>query len=296
MVPTLSGTIGIDRMTVRIAEGLGGGVTTIEVTELNPPPELQERVARQLAERESEDTAAAVALRLDLTVNAPGTVFVVGRGLDARLRGDLRVRGTADDPRIDGRLTLQRGVLEFLGKRLDFRRGEITFTGGGRIDPVLDFEATVPAGDATGIVNVDGRAADPQISLTSQPPLPEDEVLSRILFGKGTGDLSTFEAVQLGQQAAELAGVLPPGSGLVENVRRGLGIDVLNVETGEEGGAELTAGQFVSEGVFVGVEQSLGSNESNVTVEVDITDNIKLEADVGAQGRTGVGIGWEFDY
>lgn len=294
--PTLSGTISVGRMTVRIAERLGGGVTTIDAIELNPPPELEERVAAAQRAQEEQGATAAVDLRLDLRVNAPGTVFVVGRGLDARLSGNLRVRGSANDPRIDGSLTLDRGVLEFLSKRLEFRRGEVTFIGGSRIDPAIDFEATVPAGDATAVVNVEGRASDPTIRLSSDPPLPEDEVLSRILFGKGTGDLSTFEAVQLGQQAAQLAGVLPPGSGLVENLRRGLGIDVLNVETGQSGEAAVTAGQFVSEGVFVGVEQSLGSSETNVTVEVDITDTIKLQADVGSQGQTGVGIGWQFDY
>ena len=294
--PSLSGTIGVDRMTVRIAERLGGGVTTIDAIELNPLPELEERVAAAQRAREEQGAPAAVDLRLDLRVNAPRTVFVVGRGLDARLSGNLRVRGSVNDPRIDGSLTLDRGVLEFLSKRLEFRRGEVTFIGGSQIDPAIDFEATVPAGDATAVVNVEGRASDPTIRLSSDPPLPEDEVLSRILFGKSTGDLSTFEAVQLGQQAAQLAGVLPPGSGLVENLRRGLDIDVLNVETGQSGEAAVTAGQFVSEGVFVGVEQSLGSSETNVTIEVDITDNIRLEADVGSQGKTGVGIGWQFDY
>jgi translocation and assembly module TamB len=283
-------------MTVRIAESLPGGVTTIEAVEVNPPPELAERVAAERAAREGETAGrATVPLTLDLTLRAPGTVVVTGRGLDARMSGTLDIGGTANAPRIDGSLGLDRGRLEVLTKRFTFTRGEISFLGTA-LDPALDFRAETPAGEVTGIVTVGGFASDPTLTLSSEPELPEDEVLSQILFGKGTGQLSTFEAVQLGQQAAELAGVLPAGSGLVENVRRATGLDVLNVETGQDGEAELTAGQFVGEGVFVGVEQSLGSNESNVTVEVDITDTIKLETDLGSTGSTRIGVGVEFDY
>jgi translocation and assembly module TamB len=294
--PDLAGTVEIARMTVRIAESLPGGVTTIEAIEVNPTPDLVERVEAARAAREGQTAGGAtVPLSLDLTLRAPGTVFVTGRGLDARMSGSLDIGGTANAPRIDGSLGLDRGTLEVLTKRFTFTRGQITFLGGA-LDPALDFRAETPAGDVTGIVTVGGFASDPTLALSSEPELPEDEVLSQILFGKGTGQLSTFEAVQLGQQAAELAGVLPPGSGLVENVRRSTGLDVLNVETGEDGEAALTAGQFVGEGVFVGVEQSLGSNESNVTVEVDITDTIKLETDLGSTGSTRIGVGMEFDY
>ncbi|MEQ8966844.1 MAG: translocation/assembly module TamB domain-containing protein [Azospirillaceae bacterium] len=294
--PALSGTVTTRRVEARIPDRLPGGATPVTAFEVNPPPALAERVQ---AERERvEGPPSAFDLDLDLVVEVPGQVFLRGRGLDAELQGRLTITGTANDPLIDGELSLRRGTLDLLGNRLDFERGTVTFVPGGDVDPLLDFRATSDIGDGgRGIVAVGGRASSPSLAFSAEPELPEDEVLSRILFGKSTGQLSTVEAVQLAESAAQLTGVGPGGPGLVDRVRRAVGVDRLDVETGEGGtGATISAGRYVSENVFVGVRQGTEAESSGVTVEVEVTPNVTVRSDVGSTGQTTVGIGMEWDY
>lgn len=122
-------------------------------------------------------------------------------------------------------------------------------------------------------------------------------MLAGVLFGKSVGDLSAAEAVQLAQSAAALAGVGGGGGGILDTVRRGLGVDRLDFTQGENGkGGAVQAGRYVSDRVYVGVEQGIGANQSRAKVEVDITKNLKGTASVGANSETKFGVVYEKDY
>jgi translocation and assembly module TamB len=55
-------------------------------------------------------------------------------------------------------------------------------------------------------VNVSGRAFNPQITFSSVPGLPQDEILSRVLFGSSISSISTLQAVQLASSLNSLRG------------------------------------------------------------------------------------------
>jgi translocation and assembly module TamB len=209
--------------------------------------------------------------------------------------GALKITGTADTPTITGALKLRRGDFDLLSRRLDFNKGTVTFSG-ERIDPVLDFAASTKLPDADVTVTVTGTAARPVIALSSSPALPQDEILARLLFGKASGALSPFEAVQLAQAMAQLTG-LQSGPGVLDKLRKALGLDRLDVEAGEGGAASapsLSAGRYVSRGVFVGAKQGATPGTSAATVEIELTPNIKVETDVGADSKAGVNFEWNY--
>ena len=83
---------------------------------------------------------------------------------------------------------MQRGRMDAVGKRFIFTTGTLTFS--GSLVPIVDFAATTQTSDAVVTLNVTGPATDPQISLTSSPSMPEEEILSRLLFNQGVGTLS----------------------------------------------------------------------------------------------------------
>ena len=70
-------------------------------------------------------------------------------------------------------------------------------------------------------------------ALTSDPSLPQDEVLSRLLFKKASGGLSPFQALQLAQAVAQFSGGAG-GVDVFEQARKGLGLDSLDVSTGRQ--------------------------------------------------------------
>jgi translocation and assembly module TamB len=142
-------------------------------------------------------------------------------------------------------------------------------------------------------VETDGRASDPEILLESQPPLPRDEILSRVLFGKSKGRLTALEAAQLAASAAELSG---GGGGLdvLGTIRRFVGADVLQVDAGENG-AQVKAGKYIADGVYVGAKQGASPGSTSVEVEVEVTPNISVNTETG-QADSNVGVQFKWDY
>jgi translocation and assembly module TamB len=287
----LSGTVKIVKAEIRIPDRLPADVEEIPVKEINLPP------GRQADAAADAPPPKTVKIALDLAVDAPEQVFVRGRGLDAEMGGALKITGTADAPIVTGALKMRRGDFDLLSRRLEFDKGTVTFSGGDRIDPVLDFAATTKLPEADVTVTVTGPATKPAIALTSSPALPQDEILARLLFGKASGALSPFEAVQLAQAMAELTGV-GGGAGVLDKVRKSLGLDRLDVGAGEGDSAapSLSAGRYVTRGVFVGAKQGATPGSSAATVEIEVTPNIKVETDVGADssGKAGINLEWNY--
>ncbi|HYH21170.1 MAG TPA: translocation/assembly module TamB domain-containing protein [Azospirillum sp.] len=240
---------------------------------------------------------AGLVMALDISVEAPNQIFVRGRGLEAEFGGQLHVSGTVAQPVVTGRLNMLKGTLDLLARSFVFRRGIIEFDGNPEIDPRLDFLAEATANQVTAQVQVTGTAKQPKLELTSPQGLPQDEVLARVLFGKPVNQLGAAEAVQLAQSAATLAGY-GGGTGILDRVRTTLGVDRLGFTQGEDGkGGAVEAGRYINDRVYVGVEQGVAGNaQSRAKVEVDITDNIQVEADVGANADTRVGVKFEWEY
>ncbi|WP_244442522.1 translocation/assembly module TamB domain-containing protein [Azospirillum lipoferum] len=276
----------VDLKVTEVGRGHGRGTTQISTsggTRRIPQPE------------EAPPAAAPFVLALDMTVNAPNQIFVRGRGLDAELGGNLRVGGIAAAPELTGRFTILKGSLNLLARNFEFKRGIFDFDGG--LDPRLDLLAEATANGVTANVVVGGTARQPKIELTSPQGLPQDEVLAGVLFGKSVGDLSAAEAVQLAQSAAALAGFGGGGGGILDRVRRSIGVDRLDFTQGANGkGGAVQAGRYVSDRVYVGVEQGIGANQSRAKVEIDITNNLKGTAAVGGNSDTEFGLVYEKDY
>jgi translocation and assembly module TamB len=179
-----------------------------------------------------------------------------------------------------------------IGTRLDFTRGRLAFT--GDLTPELDFVAETRAGDVTARIGVSGSAREPQFAFTSDPDLPQDEVLSRILFSKASGGLSATQALQLAQVAAQFSG--GGGDDAFESLRRSLGVDGLDISLGAEGGPAVGISRAISDRVSVGVKAGASAEQSGVSVDIDVTRRIRVQGEVGATGNTSIGVGAEWEY
>ena len=68
------------------------------------------------------------------------------------------------------------------------------------------------------------------------------------------------------------------------------------VGSDDEGETVVGAGSYVSERVYVGVEQGTGNQSGAVTVEVEVTDDITVDTSTGADSSANVGVNWRWDY
>ncbi|MBF9194671.1 translocation/assembly module TamB domain-containing protein [Microvirga terrestris] len=291
--PRAAGRVSIITMNVSVPDRLPTTLRPLPGTKhVRPTPTAAARLA--LAQRRQAASARGTPFRaeLDLVLTAQNRIFVRGRGLNAELGGDLRLQGTTQDPVAIGAFELRRGRFDLLGQRIDLVRGRLDFT--GDLTPSLDFLAETQAGDVTARIGVTGPASSPEFSFSSSPDLPQDEVLSRVLFQKPSGGLSAGQALQLAQAVAQLSG--GSGNDAFERLRRSLGVDSLDITVGAGGGPGVGVSRYISDNVRVGVRAGARPEESGVTVDIDLTRRLKAQGEVNAEGGTSVGLGFELEY
>lgn len=294
----LAGTVTVLPTEIRIPENLPPSVVEIEVIEVKDGRVLEDPEEKK--KREEAEEAPSAPLRLDLEIDIPGQVFVRGRGLDSEWGGHLTVTGLADAPVVDGEIAVRRGVLSAVGENFDFERGRVIFDGGAAENPALDMRLTAALTEIRASIVVGGRASDPDISLESDPALPEEDILSHILFGSSKAELTPVQALKLARSAAILSGSFGSGPGITEQVRDAIGVDTIDVDTStaDDGsvGASLSVGKYIAPGVFLKLQQGLSGASSRAVVEVEVTDSISVETDVGADSQSRVGVTYELDY
>lgn len=289
----VSGLIDVGRTEIRIpSSGYGVSGELLELVHLDEPADVRLTRARAglLAAGEARATGTGPAFPLDLTIRAPGQVFVRGRGLDAELGGTLRLAGTTAALAPEGGFRLIRGRLDLLGKRLDLTSGLVRLEGGA--GPWLELTAEGSTADTRVFVDVTGPAAQPDFTFRSEPDLPEDQVLAVFLFGRDVTQLSALQALQLAGAVAELAG--RGGAGIVSRLRGGLGLDDLDVSTAEDGTTAVRAGRYLSENVYTDV--TVQGGETVINLNLDVIDNVTIKGSVSSDGGTGLGVFYERDF
>jgi translocation and assembly module TamB len=291
----ITGNVAVGETEISLAgTGAGASGPIPEIIHLNEPADV--RRTRQYAGLIREDRGEGRGIRpypLDVTISAP-RIFVRGRGLDAELSGGMRVTGTTANVVPIGQIDLVRGRLNILGGRLRVTEGEIVL--GGSLVPILRLEAVSESrseDDVRAFVSVDGPVTDPQFRFLSEPPLPEDEVLARILFGTDLANISALQAAQLASAAATLSG--GGGPGVLGNLRSGLGIDDLDVRTDDQGRTAVTAGTYINDRLYADVT-TRSDGETEINLNFDITTSVTGTVSTSNQGESSVGIFFRRDY
>ncbi|CAL4868426.1 hypothetical protein MMA231_02707 [Asticcacaulis sp. MM231] len=191
--------------------------------------------------------------RLDIQARADNQIFVSGMGLASEWSARLRINGTTRDPRIVGEMKVVRGNYTFAGRSFDIDSGTITFDGGPVTDPEISLSASADLQDIKGTIKVTGSAQRPDIAFSSTPSLPQDEILSRMLFGESVANISATEALQLASAVNGLNGgkdyLNPLGA-----LQSATGIDRLRIvgaDTTTGRGTSLAAGKYLTNNVYV---------------------------------------------
>ena len=223
-------------------------------------------------------------------------IDVRGLGLESEWGADVRLRGDTANPQIFGSADLVRGGYEFAGRRFDLTRGRIRFVGEVPVDPRLDI---VAEGDANGVsakIAISGSALKPQIAFSSVPALPEEELLSRMLFGSSITQISAPEAVQLASALAAFRG----GGGLdpINKVRNAIGLDRLRIISADASvgrSTSIAVGKYLGRRVFVELITD-GRGYSATSAEFRITRWLVLLGTVSTIGDESLNLKASKDY
>ncbi len=283
----LSGSLRVSSAEIRIPDRLPVHITELEVEEVGlprpPPPPPPGPPPHQI--------------EFDLRVRIPARLFVRGQGLDSEWEGELRVEGNASEPRVFGQLNVVRGRYVFFGRRLVLSRGSLFLDGRWPVSPVISAEAETVTAGITARLAVAGEADSLAFNISSDPPLPEDEILSRLLFGREVARMSPLQAVTFAQALHALA-TGRPAADITAFGRRLLGVDVLEIRDREEepGSTAVSVGKYIGDRVFVEYEQGVADDYGRLVIKIEIFPGFHLETSTSTETGSGMGFSWSWDY
>ena len=300
----VAGTMHLNRTLIGIPNGLPLNVAVLDV--------------RRRGKKKPAVPEKPLVIGLNVAVQAPDEILVQGRGLDARMRGDLQISGTTESPFVTGAFNLERGTFSLATGRLNFTDGSVSFNGAGlqnKIDPTLDFTAQATIGDTTVIMHITGLADSPLFDFSSIPAgKQQDDIMALLLFGASTQQLTPLQLAQVGAALASMSGVGGSNSlNPLVKIQKSLGLDRLsigagttNAQTGQDSGASIEAGRYVSKRVYIEAKQSTAGT-SQVEADVDLTKHLRLQTRLGngtaVQGTTpdndpgtSIGLIYRFEY
>lgn len=282
---TIAGRVRVDKASWRLGTAADDlRLPRIATREVNAPANRAPRVS------------SGRPWRYLIDAKADSRIDVDGMGLDSEWGADIILRGNTDDPRIGGSATVVRGDYTFAGARFELTRGEIEFDDQVPIDPRLDIRAETDRDGLNVIVTVQGSATQPEIAFRSDPALPEEEILARLLFGGSISTLSATDALQLGAAVASLRG----GGGLdpINQLRSAIGLDRLRIVSADPAlgrGTGIALGKNFGRRFYAEIITD-GRGYSATELEFRITSWISLLASVSTVGRESIVAEISHDY
>jgi len=185
-----------------------------------------------------------------------------------------------------------RGDYEFAGKRFEFDPRGVVYLATSPQAIRLDLTATRSDTSLVAVVRIRGTAAKPEITLTSTPVLPSDEVLAQVLFGTSASQLSPLEAAQLASALSALAG---GGFDVIGGLRNFAGLDRLALGGGGESAVSVSGGKYLTDDVYLEITGG-GRDGASAQVEWRVRDNLSVISKVGGQGDAKLSVRWRRDY
>ncbi len=238
---------------------------------------------------------------LEAHVVAPKGLFVKDEDprIDVELKADVRYELTASADYAEGSIEVIRGLVEPVsGRSFTIERGRVQFTGGPPRAALLDVQARYDNPVAVVTVTAQGPLTNPEIRLSSQPPLEDAQIAMLIATGRtelkpGSGGVGTITGEEAGKAAL---------GALATQVFRNLVANKLPLDTVAVDSGALRAGKYVTDKIYVAYVRRFdavperGENTDEVRVEYQISRRWTFESRYGNAQSGGASLIWSKDY
>ncbi len=225
-------------------------------------------------------------LSTDLRLSLGRDVRLDAFGLEGRLQGEVLLTVRPDEvPLASGELEVRDAKYRAYGKELDVERGRLLFAGGPVEDPGVDLRAgqKLP-GYEVGVL-VRGRLRKPELTLYSDPSLPQSQVASLLLVGRTLDSLQSGDREAIGS-STDLAA--QGGALLAGQLGRYLGLDDVGLESGVDRDASLVFGKFLSPRLYVGYGISLTDAINTFKIRYTIGDRWVIRGESGRESSADI--------
>ncbi|MPY88550.1 MAG: BamA/TamA family outer membrane protein [Luteitalea sp.] len=223
-------------------------------------------------------------LHFDVNIDTASPIFIDNNLARAEAVADLRLLGTIYDTGMSGRLTIEEESEVILNeRRYIVDRGIITFTNDREIEPSLDLLMTTRADRYDVTLQASGTPADTETMLTSDPSLPEPDIIALLITGRKLDDMrgEEYEVAQR-QMLSLLSG--RAASGLGRGLERATGLSTVRLEPNlladeTNPGARLTVGQDLTSALTLLYSADLANSGDKMWIaEYDVTRQFDTRA------------------
>jgi len=231
----------------------------------------------------SEEQAAPARQRLDITIDLGSSTHIQAQGLDANLAGMLRVYQEPESIiRGQGQIDIRNGSYKAYGQELKIDKGTFIFSGGSIDDPNLDLHALKTVGSVNAGVRVSGRASTPQLALYSTPSMPDQDILSVLIFDKRLGELASKDGLTLLRIANSLRGDGQSDiARITDQLQNSLGLTDLEFDLSADA-PKVRMGKQLASKLYVGYGYGLLDATQSLILKYKLNDAWSIKADLGA--------------
>ena len=212
-------------------------------------------------------TGILAGLQFDVRIQtSPDITFQTGLAQDLETEANLRLRGSATNPALLGRVIITQGNLTFFGNKYTINQGTINFYNPVRIEPVLNIDLETKARGVDVTLSVSGPISKLNVTYRSDPPLQFADIVGLLATGKTPND-PTIAARQTDTQQSwqQLGATALVGQAIANPVagrlQRFFGVSKLKIDPllpGLGGGGSGSAGG--SPGARLSIEQQVTPN------------------------------------
>ena len=206
-------------------------------------------------------------IQLNVAVDSTSGVNLTSRALSLGGTANLRLRGTAADPVLLGRVNLNSGDIILNGNRFVLDGGTIQFVNPSETQPVMNVSLKTSIQQYNIDLRFQGPVDKMRTQYSSDPALPEADIIHLLAFGNTT-EASAQDATPA-NQAAESLVASQVSSQLTGRVSKIAGISQLSINpvlanSSSQGppGANITIQQRVTGNLFVTFSTNVASTQS----------------------------------
>jgi translocation and assembly module TamB len=211
-------------------------------------------------------------IQLNLGVNSENNINLVSRTLSINGSANLRVRGTAAQPVILGRVNLSGGDIILNGDRFVLNGGTIEFVNPSETEPVVNLALNTTIQQYNISMRFNGPVDQLRTNYSSDPSLPGADIINLLAFGTTTEASANSPSTPANQAAASLV-ASQVSSQVSSRVSKVAGISQLSINPVLAGGtsqgppgANITIQQRVTGNLFVTFSSNVASTQ-NQTIQ-----------------------------
>ena len=268
---------------------------TIKVSNSWEPPPSEPRHEKKKSGSFTMPGFKSTALSVDVVIHRDTWIKTAEGSVE--LQGKVHIFKPAQGNLVlSGAIDTVRGNISVAGKTFTVSRGQITFTGGRDINPSLDLSADYTAPGYTITASITGNTKKPVLTLSSNPSLPQADILAVLMFGKPSNQLSSGEQSGLQQQALSMAGGYAAAQ-VGQSIAEALGLESLGVDMSQTGA--IGFGNYLTHNVYVSATQSTtGTPGRGASITYYLTPHLQLDTSASSNSSVGnqIELNWRKEY